>query len=199
MTWISEMFIVGAQLLLGVLASIIGYVWSPGLLLCRWWRNRSNVGAVNRVSPVLSVFGIVSGLTLAVLGPEYLNAQDGWPVVLISLGGSLFFCVGMLWIVYERWGYVGGAVGLLGFAGLLHYIVVEYEAVLGPNPLLFKTGVLLALCESAVFLGISFATPLWKSATPVDQLGERIVQILSAILTLVEFLNIMFGFFSLTV
>jgi hypothetical protein len=78
---------------------------------------------------------------------------------------------------------------------VLQFVAITFNSTIGSNPVLIKLGVVAGLCESAFFLARSvqasggFAESFKESHEP----GKRVVTWIGAILTLLEFINIMFG------
>jgi hypothetical protein len=143
-------------------------------------------------TPSMGVFGVLAGLVVGVAAPLYLGAEGWWAIVLMMLGGALFFALGVSCLAAILWGPAGAALGAVGFAATMHFSLVLHAGQIGPNPIVVKIGALLILCLAAFLLGESVRGSSGHSPVGCAS-GQTIVFWLGAALTVLEFFNIIFG------
>jgi len=184
-SFIVQLSMMGASCFLGFIYAVFGfYACDPDY-------DSSKDDPIIQYGPAALLIGLVIG----VICPIYFNATEWWSVALLYLGGTLFFCFGVGILLAQIWDAVGFFLGSLGWAIVGHYI----SAVIWPNQdtvFLMKILVVLALCLASYFLGQSFIAPSQQHSKPVVLGGgKKIAQWIGAILTFLEFFNIIFGLF----
>jgi hypothetical protein len=193
------------QIVVGLVACFVGYFYGPFILLM------DEVEEVHQHSPwpggfvfesrrrLLSygVGGIVIGLVLGVVTPIYLTTQGWWTVLLILLGGACFFSIGMASLTALKWAEAGIALSLAGFVAVLQYIVVGYKTTVGADPIVLKIFVIIGLldigCLLAMWFGEEGHLELEPFSIDFGDRGKLVVAFITAVLTLLEFFNIIFG------
>lgn len=134
--------------------------------------------------------GVFSGLVVGFFVPTYLELKAVQLAVCLLLGGAMFFPIGVGFLTWLKWGYAGSAIGMVGFGSVLQYIAM---LPLGPGPLAWlKMAVVVALLEASVYLGLNIGRSAHATPGAGPKLGERVANLIGAILTLLSFFNILY-------
>lgn len=148
---------------------------------------------------VYIVASLVIGLMMGVVAPAYLKTEGWTSVYLVLWGGSLLslFIAGALgWLM----GDAGCSLGILGFAGVLQYVIWRYEEVIQGIMTLFRVGILVGLSMAAIALVVSLVTgealpkePSYRvKGWSFTKVLKAILAIISAAGTVLEFVRLFF-------
>lgn len=184
----------------------------PGFIIAFWYPHHMTFGfndeyrvmrqateeASKRRARFFGVVGVSVGLIVGVLAPVYLALEGLLAVSAVLVGGAAFFVVGVGSLTVHAWGYTSFAFGLLGFAAVGQFVIVCFQEHLS-IPLLLKFLLLATLCVAALILATVVSTQRKPGLTRGTQhtdgplLVEKVSFWISAILTILEFINLMFG------
>ncbi len=188
-------------LLLGVFCIMgFGSFW---VLVVEW-------GSVDRPDIPKFIGEIAVGLIIAVITPLYLHTSDTWTAGLLFFGGSVFLCGMSMLVIASTGGYgradqLGLGLWSLGVALISHYAVSQLD--LGFSGLLLQLTVLGCLAvaafafSSVVFQPKPLPNPQYQSDSSKERrnqgekegIGKVVLSILGIVLTVMEFLNIIFS------
>lgn len=176
---------------LGILIVVLfGYVWPLAVGIDRGDRYRTKRGCKTQAR--YGAFGVLSGLIVAVVAPNYLDIQGWWAVYLLAIGGALFFSMGVGGLIASTLGEIGYGIAMPGFAAVMHYAHIAHRSTVGTN-LTLKVGALLALGVGAVFLARGLVSPTPYRGSGRQLVSKRVAALIGAILELISFFNIIFG------
>jgi hypothetical protein len=195
---VNQYLIPGAQVLIGLAACLVA-AFAPMVIVdhVNWRRRLQGVPEVDPSYIKGALIGLGLGLVIGVITPFYLGATRWWLLSLRFLGGALFFSLGVGHLASIEWSILGAGIGQLGFALFVHFALVNPLAAKGTNPLLFKFIALAALGYAVILIAIDVSAPAFLRHSHLRGIGKAVVAWLSAILVVLEFFNLIFGFVKL--